>query len=337
MTITKRNGKYYCRFQINGERHHKLCTGATTLKEAQSIENAFKYKLQQMQNGVIARENKKRYKLKHLKESFLTYSKINRAVYKQDIGRMNIIFQFFNEETYADSITRKNVEEFKTWLLDKGRTKKTINLYIGILRIAYNLAIKDKWVIENPFVSSVEFKHIEPKKRQYLAAEAQEHLNNAVPDFFMPVIITALNAGIRRDNIINLKWEYLDFNFRMIEITKNKGNKHIKIPMNNTLYNLFISMERVSEYVFINPKTGTKWGTTAFNKLWRQIREKAGLPDLKFHGLRHTVATRLVKEGIPLPVVKELLAHSDIKTTMQYNHIDSLDMINAINVLNSYN
>lgn len=44
---TKRNGKYYCRFQIQGERHHKLCVGATTVKEAKQIENAFKYKIQQ--------------------------------------------------------------------------------------------------------------------------------------------------------------------------------------------------------------------------------------------------------------------------------------------------
>ena len=78
MTITKRNGKYYCRFQINGERHHYLCSGASSVKEAEKIENAFKYKLQQQQNGVIPKEDKKRYKLKALKENFLEYSKISK-------------------------------------------------------------------------------------------------------------------------------------------------------------------------------------------------------------------------------------------------------------------
>ena len=51
MTISKRNGKYYCRFQINGERHHYLCSGASSVKEAEKMENAFKYKLMQQQNG----------------------------------------------------------------------------------------------------------------------------------------------------------------------------------------------------------------------------------------------------------------------------------------------
>ena len=107
--------------------------------------------------------------------------------------------------------------------------------------------------------------------------------------------------------------------------------------MNDILYNLFMNMERVSEYVFVNPNTGNKWSSTKFGEQWRAIREKAGLNKLKFHGLRHTVATRLVKENIPLAIVKEVMTHSDIKTTMQYTHIDSLDVINAVNVLNSYN
>lgn len=68
--------------------------------------------------------------------------------------------------------------------------------------------------------------------------------------------------------------------------------------MGKILYDIFMGMERVSEYVFVNPNTGTGWSSTKFNTMWRKIREKAGLPDFKFHGLRHTVATRLVKKYI---------------------------------------
>ena len=61
------------------------------------------------------------------------------------------------------------------------------------------------------------------------------------------------------------------------------------------------------------------------------------LEGFKFHWLRHTVCTRLVKQNVPLPIVKDVMTHSDIKTTMQYNHVDSLDMVNAMSVLDSYN
>lgn len=332
----KKNGKYYCRFQIDGERHHYLCVGATSEKEAKKLESQYMFKVQQQQNGVIPKNELTKIKLKKLKENYLEYSKINRTVYKQDIGRIKIIFEFFNEDKYADSITRKDIEAFKAWLLAKKRSKKTINLYLGICRKMYNLAIANEWISKNPFTNNVEFK-LEPIKIKYLTGDAQRVLAQATPDFFKPVIITALNSGLRRGNIIDLQWSNLDFNFRTIEITKNKGNKYIKLPMNDTLYNLFLSMERVSDFIFINPETKDKWKTTAFNKQWRKIRDKAGLKDFKFHGLRHTVGTRLIKENIPVPVVKGLLAHSDIKTTMQYIHVDSLDMINAMNVLDSYN
>lgn len=72
----KSNGKWYCRFQIDGERHHYLCNGATSKSEAEKIENAFKYKLQQQQNGVIPREDKK-IKIMYLFDKFLEYSKVN--------------------------------------------------------------------------------------------------------------------------------------------------------------------------------------------------------------------------------------------------------------------
>ena len=336
MTISKRNGKYYCRFQINGERHHYLCNGAASLKEAELMENAFKYKLMQQQNGLLPREDKARVRLKKLKENFLTYSEINRAVYTQDVGRVNIIFQFFDENKYADTLVRKDVDDFKLWLLNKGRSKKTINLYIGIMRVMFNLGIDNDWLQKNPFKSETEFK-LDPVRRKILAPTSQPNLDAATPKYFKPVITTVLNSGLRRDNIRNLKWDDLNFEFRTIEITKNKGKKHIKLPMNETLYKLFMSMERTSEYVFVNPRTGTGWSNTKFGAEWRKIREKAGLPNLKFHDLRHTVATRLLKENVPVPVVRDLLAHSDIKTTMIYNQTDSLDMMHAIHVLDSYN
>ncbi len=96
-------------------------------------------------------------------------------------------------------------------------------------------------------------------------------------------------------------------------------------------------MQRISEYVFVNPHTGGKWSSTKFGEQWRRTREKAGLPNFKFHGLRHTVCTRLVKENVPIPIVRDIMTHSDIKTTMLYTHVDSLDMVNAMNALNSYN
>jgi len=72
-------------------------------------------------------------------------------------------------------------------------------------------------------------------------------------------------------------------------------------------------------------------------KSFNKAREAAGIKDFRFHDLRHTVATRLVEKGIDLLVVKDILGHSNIETTMRYAHPIPKRKSDAIAVLNSYN
>ena len=156
--------------------------------------------------------------------------------------------------------------------------------------------------------------------------------------YFKPILITALNTGLRKSNIRLLKWENIKMDFRILEIPENKGNKHIKLPMNDELYNLFLNMPKsASEYVFINPRTNTAFGDEGMRKEWNKIKEKANIKNLRFHDLRHTVGTRLAQKGVPVPVIKDIMAHSDIKTTMRYVHTAEEQMKQAMQVLNSYN
>lgn len=69
MSTYEKNGKYYCRFQVNGERHHYKCNGATSIKEAQKIENQYIYKVQQQQNGHRFSKNMSRWRRRKMKET----------------------------------------------------------------------------------------------------------------------------------------------------------------------------------------------------------------------------------------------------------------------------
>ena len=65
-------------------------------------------------------------------------------------------------------------------------------------------------------------------------------------------------------------------------------------------------------------------------KEWNKIKEKAGVNDFRFHDLRHTVGTRLAQKGVPVPVIKDIMAHSDIKTTMRYAHKAEEQMLKVV-------
>lgn len=335
MTISKRNGKYYCRFQLNGERHHKLCAGATTLKEAEKMENAFKYKLMQQQNGVIPRELK-HITINKLFKIYTEYSEVNKKSYKSDISRTKLIKQFFGENTLIKDIQPEKIEKFKDFLLEQNRSKMTVNRYLEQLKTAFRMAIDNDYLLKNPCKNIKKFP-VKNYSVRYLKEDEEKRLFKALPDYLKGIVIVALNTGLRKSNILELKWEQVNFDFKFIEILENKGNKHIMLPLNDTLYNFFIKTPEVERigYIFINPETGSPYKD--IKKAWQTALKQAGIENFRFHDLRHTVGTRLAKENVPVNIIKEILAHSDVKTTMRYVHCTQGAKLDALNKLNSYN
>lgn len=334
MTISKRNGKYYCRFQLNGERHHKLCAGATSIKEAEKIENAFKYKLQQQQNGVIPKEEKN-VPLYKLKEIYLDYSQTNNRNYKNNIYYINIIMDYFSENTIVQKIFPQNVENFKEWLRTKRHLKNSsINRYLEILSKMFNLGIDNGLLAQNP-VSKVKKLLEDNHKIRFLTIEEENKLYKSLPDFLKPIVTVALQTGMRKGEILNLQWSNIDFEYGFIELLKTKSGKARKIPISDKLWQVLNNQNKNNKYVFINPETGLPY--VDIKKSFNKAKEEAGIKDFRFHDLRHTVATRLVEKGIDLLVVMDILGHTNIETTMRYAHPIPKRKSEAISVLNSYN
>ena len=152
--------------------------------------------------------------------------------------------------------------------------------------------------------------------------------------YLKPIIITALLTGMRRGEIFNLKWSNIDFEYGFIELLDTKSGKARKIPLSETIENLLKNIEKTSEYVFVNPETNQPY--VDLKHSFTSLIKNAKIENFRFHDLRHTVATRLVEKGIDLLVVKEILGHSNIETTMRYAHPVPKRKREAIDVLNSY-
>ena len=93
--------------------------------------------------------------------------------------------------------------------------------------------------------------------------------------------------------------------------------------------------EQRNGYVFINPETNKPY--TDIKKAWTNSLKKANIENFRFHDLRHTVGTRLAEQLVPVNVIRELLAHSDIKTTMRYVHCTNGAKLEALSKLDLYN
>lgn len=330
MTITKRNNKYYCRFQINGERHHYLCEGATTKQEAEQIENGFKYKVQQRQNGIIP--NEEYAKLNEAYKMYTDYAKLNKKSWKKDLYRLEIIKEIWKNITYIKDIKFSEVEYLKIKLLERGVSKVTVNRYLEILSKMFNLMKDDDKITHNPIKKSSRF----PDKNysvRYLNKEEEKRLNKVLPLSFKQLVKADLLTGLRRENICELTWSQINMDLKYIELLENKGNKHLIIPINSKLYRMLdkTPKEKRTGYVFINPNTGTRY--RHIERMWHKWIEKAKIEKFRFHDLRHTYCTRLAEEGVAPAVLKELMGHSDIRTTERYIHITQNALRQAVEKL----
>jgi integrase len=146
-----------------------------------------------------------------------------------------------------------------------------------------------------------------------------------------PILIIALNTGMRKGKILHLSWGDVDFDNQFLFLKQTKSNRPRKIPMSGFVADVLRAIKRSGEFVFVNPKTGRPLSDlqTGFKATCR----KAGISDLRFHDLRHTAATYMVIGGIDLVTVKEILGHATIQMTMRYAHPTPENKRRAVEVL----
>lgn len=348
----KKNGKWYYLFMLNGERKHGLCPGASEKKDAEKFENGIKFKLAQQQEGIIPREEKD-VSLSELKKLYESYAKINKKSYDRDVYLLKIISKFFGDNCIVQDITPIRIEDFKEFLRTERNVKNsTINKYLMILSKMFNIGIDNEMLSKNP-VEKVSKLRNDNHKIRYLTTDEEKRLFNEIEKeydvldkytrqrkivqpylYLKPIVTVALQTGMRRGEILNLKWSNIDFEQGFIELLETKSGKSRQIPLSKTLRDMFVQMPKANEYIFVNSQTGKPY--TTIQKAFGTVIRKANIKNFRFHDLRHTVATRLATKGIDLTVVQEILGHSKITTTQRYAHPVPQRKLEAIDILNNY-
>ena len=227
-----------------------------------------------------------------------------------------IDFYHYINKRQKDKITykTKDGEKWTGRYVSNATIKRELNSIKGFFRYLKRIA---KVIKDNP-CEDLDPIRIEEKVKQP-PTEAQEAiiLQLALEDFNFFVMIVMFNTlGVRKGEVFNLKWYYVHldssniFPFGYIDFVKRKNNKILRIPLSVELQQLLKRIPRESEYVFTNPKTGTKYNSR-YRKLNR-ILEQAGLKDfgIGFHIFRHNTAANLEQSGVESSVISEILGNT---------------------------
>jgi len=133
---------------------------------------------------------------------------------------------------------------------------------------------------------------------------------------------------MRKNEILTLNWESVDFNHNLITImhTNTKSGRTRRIPINTVLRKLLLEQRLksgASAYVFLNQNGEPYKRHDSIKGSYERLCKKAEISGLRFHDLRHTAATRMIEAGASIVAVSKILGHSDIKMTMRYTHPDN--------------
>ena len=237
---------------------------------------------------------------------------------------------------YLSLITPAQIAGYKLQRRNKGISAKTINNELGFCKHAFNLAIREwEWFKDNPFTKVSMEKLPQPRVR-YLIGEEFERLYQACNDRLKPIILIAVNTGMRQDNILSLTWQIVDLNRGVITLEHTKNGERLGLPMNETVKRLLSELNKVRhincDYVF--HKAGNRLSATTVQHSFQRTCKKAGIQDFRFHDLRHTFASWLVQKGVSLYEVQKLLGHKTLAMTMRYVHLAPDNLRTAINSLN---
>jgi len=213
--------------------------------------------------------------------------------------------------------------------------KKEHRRELELLRNALNLAVKEwEWLETNPF-TRVKIEKARSKVERWLTPEEEKAVLENCEPWLAQIVIFTLNTGMRRGEVLSLKWPQIDLSRRTLTLLETKNGERRTLPLNQNACEILKARSEVSsgtEYLF-ESKNGTRIDPRNLLKELCKARIKAGIANVRFHDLRHTFATRLVQKGIGIYDVKELLGHKSLTMTMRYAHHSPDALRPAVKVL----
>lgn len=292
-----------------------------------------------------------------LEQHYEPWAEQHRKTGAEQAARLRAVFGTVFKGKRLDAITAFEVERWRSARLKAGTSKATANRDLVTLKAALRLAVRWKLLASYP-LSEVKNAKVDTAGRvRFLAPDEESRLRKALTarddarraererangwrrdrgyqewpaygaytDHLTPIVLLALNTGLRRGELFNLRWRDVDLARALVTVEGEgaKSNLTRHVPLNAEALAVLRAWRGTpapasDAYVFPGLDGGRlediKGG-------WLALVKAAAVTGFTFHDLRHTFASKLVMAGVDLNTVRELLGHADMKMTLRYAHL----------------
>jgi integrase len=314
-TIRRRNGKYQVQVRINGY---------TRSKTFPSHDLAKKWATKQELIAFTEPDDRPRYVPVNFSEILAKYWEYARRHHKGASVEQIVIKALMKEHWINKPITElchADIIEFRDRRL-RSVKPDTFKRQMNIIRSAARMASENwGWIctmalfqnIKLPKQNERQVRRITPEIEARLLAGAASLRN----PFMKPLIILALETGMRRGELLKLRHEDWDVRSGLISIKETKNGKNRVIPASNRARQTLCKLAQNNTHSLI-PLSGN-----AVNLSFQRLKRRTELNWLRFHDLRHEALSRLLEFGLNIAEVKLISGHSELRQLQTYVTVDA--------------
>jgi len=254
--IYKRGRIYWIRYAGLDGKIIFESTGSTKFRDAEALLYKRKEEIRQGRQPQVKRIAN--YSFNELASEYLKWAERQRS-YRSKKGFVAQLVNVFGNLPLRQFNTRL-IEQYQTERLQAGNKHATVNRLLATLKHMFTKAVEWEMVEEETLkrVRKVKLLPENNRRLRYLSKEECQKLIDACDPHLRPIVITALNTGMRKAKILNLRWDQVDLKhgFILLEITKNGERR--EIPINHTLRKTLMALPRCLDtpYVFFDLRTG---------------------------------------------------------------------------------
>ena len=328
-SLYKRGQMYYIDYRLNGRRYRES-TNTTKRREAELVLDCFKQKTKESKRPEI-KEARKGYKLAELAQEYLKWTERQRVHKTKKIWVKQLVQVFGNLD--VKDLNPRVIEQWQSVRL-KYNKPSTVNRLTGCLKHMINKGVQWEMASEEALKLVRMVKPLEENNRRlrFLTIGECQTLIDCCAPHLKPIVIVALHTGMRRGEILGLKWKQVDLNHGFILLDTTKNGERKEIPIDDTLQEMFTEMPHSIESIHVfTDRDGNPYKSIKHS--FSTALRKAGIHDFRFHDCRHTFASHLVMAGVDLVSVKDLLGHKSLTMTLRYAHLASGHKRKAVNTL----
>lgn len=284
-------------------------------------------------DGVVTPHKKKEIRFKDLAELYMKiHSKPNKKAWKRDAVSIKHLNGFFKNR-FVSEINSLIIEEYKLKRLNEV-CKATINQELACLKSIFTKGILWEKVDENPAKETKLFKTSSRRMDFFSVEQVRKILVHTKP-YQLNIIKLAFYTGLRPKNLFELKWADVDMKRGIMFFKTSKSGKSLKIPLSEQSVSLLRELKCNRKGQYVLHKENGKPYKGGVNRGFKAILQRAHIHgDYTFYTIRHSFASHLVMDGVPLKTVAFLMGHTDTKMVDKvYGHLAQKHIKGAVDRL----